>query len=247
MKEVPAGGGNTTTVTSGLTKPDGLAFDPAGDLFVAEYGGIGTVSMFSKPVSVPFTLGGPAASGVDYSGVTASPLTFGVGQTTLDITGSLLPVPGPNQTMTFTLSRPTTPGASLGSPSVNTLTIIEPPIVQFSAGSETINEAAGTFSIPVTLSGAVNDTVTLPFTLGGTAVSGTDFSGVIASPLRIGPGQTTADITGTLLSDPGPIQTMTLTLGTPMAVLAPPWVVPRSTPCTSPSPRRCGSAPAARP
>ncbi len=83
-------------------------------------------------------------------------------------------------------------GAALGSPSVNTLTIAEPPAVQFSTGSETVNESAGTFSIPVTLAGSPTASITVPFTLGGTAVAGTDFSGVTASPLTFAIGQTTA-------------------------------------------------------
>ena len=76
-------------------------------------------------MTVPFTLGGTAASGIAFSGVTASPLMFGIGQTTQDITGKLLSDPGPSQTLTFTLGTPTG-GAALGSPSVNTLTITEP-------------------------------------------------------------------------------------------------------------------------
>ena len=101
-------------------------------------------------MSVPFTLGGTAASGTTYSGITASPLTFGIGQTTRFITGTLLSEPGPSQTLTLTLGQPTG-GAVLGSPSESTLTINEP-AVQFSTGSETENESAGTFSIPVTIS-----------------------------------------------------------------------------------------------
>jgi hypothetical protein len=69
-------------------------------------------------------LGGTAASGVAFSGVTSGRLTFGIGQTTQDITGTLLPVPGPDQTLTFTLGTPTG-GAALGSPAANTLTIAE--------------------------------------------------------------------------------------------------------------------------
>lgn len=88
--------------------------------------------------------------------------------------------------------------------------------VQFSLASETVNESAGTFSITVTQSFAsVSDTI-VPFTLGGTAVAGTDFSGVTASPLVIPVGQTSAAITGNLLSDPGNFtETLTFTLGTP--------------------------------
>ena len=67
----------------------------------------------------------------------------------------------------------------------------------------------------------------MPFTLGGSATAGVDFSGVTAGPLTFGIGQTTVDITGKLLSDPGPSQTLTFTLGTPIG--APPWAIPRST------------------
>jgi hypothetical protein len=87
--------------------------------------------------------------------------------------------------------------------------------VQFSTGSETVNESTGSFSIPVTLSGTSTQTVTVPFTLGGSAVAGTDFSGVTASPLTFAVGQTTQTITGTLLADPGPSRTLTLTLSPP--------------------------------
>src|SRR4029077_5944787 len=78
------------------------------------------------PVSVPFTLGGTATAGADYSGVTASPLIFPAGQTTAPLTGTLIDdgAPDAGKTLTFTLGTPT--GAGLGSSSVNTLTIGEP-------------------------------------------------------------------------------------------------------------------------
>jgi hypothetical protein len=86
--------------------------------------------------------------------------------------------------------------------------------------------SAGTFSIPVTLPGTGIQTVPVPITLGGTAVAGTAFSGVTASPLTFAVGQITQNISGTLLSEPGPSQTLTLTLGTPTggAVLGGPSV-----------------------
>ena len=94
-----------STFASGFNNPFGLAFD-AGNLYVANDGN-NTVSEVSETVTVPFTLGGTAVAGIDYSGVTASPLTFGIGQTTQDITGTLLSDPGPSQTLTFTLGTPT--------------------------------------------------------------------------------------------------------------------------------------------
>src|SRR5262249_34856512 len=59
---------------------------------------------------------------------------------------------------------------------------------------------------------------TIPFTIAGTAVSGTDFSGVTASPLVIPAGQTSAVISGTLLDNPTldmSSKTLIFTLTTP--------------------------------
>ena len=120
--------GVASTLVGGFDEPTGLAL-AGGNLYVVNTnsdiaGAPSTVSVVTELVAVPFTLGGSATSGVDFSGVTAGPLLFGVGQTTLDITGTLLHHPGPNQTLTFTLGTPIG-GAALGSPSTNTLTINE--------------------------------------------------------------------------------------------------------------------------
>ena len=150
-------GATVSTFASSFSDPIGLAFDSAGNLYVSD-DGTNAVSKFGGPVTVPFALGGTALSGTDYSGVTAGPLTFGIERTTATITGTLLPDPGANRTLTLTLGTPTGGAAGLGSPFVNTLAITEPAVVQFSTGSETVDEGAGTFSIPVTLSGTPNST-----------------------------------------------------------------------------------------
>jgi hypothetical protein len=121
--------GVVSTVASGFTSPFYLAFDAAGNLYVSNANGT-TVSKVTTSVSVPFTLGGSAIAGTDYSGVTTSPLVIPAGQTTGIITGTLIDdgAPDAGKTLTFTLGTPT--GAGLGSLSVNTLTIAEPaPIV----------------------------------------------------------------------------------------------------------------------
>ena len=120
--------GLVSTFASGFLLPEGLTFH-AGSLYVDNDAALNTVSKFSETVTVPFAVGGTAIAGTAYSGVTASPLTFGIGQTTLDITGTLLSDPGPSQTLTFTLGTPAG-GPVLGSPSVNTLTINEPTSTQ---------------------------------------------------------------------------------------------------------------------
>jgi hypothetical protein len=175
----------------------------------------------NAPTSIPFTLSGTAAAGVNYSGVTASPLVIPAGQTSGVISGTILDdgrYDTVNNTLVLTLGTPT--NATLGAVSVDTITIQQsdpPPAVTFDSAAQTIMQNAGTFSESVRLSAASNVVTTVPFTLGGTAVGGTDYSGVTASPLVIPAGQTSATITGNLLINPaaGVSRTLTLTLGTP--------------------------------
>jgi FG-GAP-like repeat len=92
------------------------------------------------------------------------------------------------------------------------------PTVQFSTAGETVSENAGTFGITVTLSAVANLNTTIPFTLGGTAVAGTNYSGVTPSPLVIAAGHTFGTISGTLIDDghfESVNKTLTFTLGTP--------------------------------
>ncbi len=90
-----------------------------------------------------------------------------------------------------------------------------PPTVEFAVASQSVDSAAGTFTVTVNLS-AVSDTdTTVPFTLSGTAVSGVDYSNLTASPVVIKAGQTSTTITGSLAPDPGPNRTLIFTLGTP--------------------------------
>ncbi len=210
-----------TGASSTFVSPDAsrfLTFDASGNLYIsAALFNNNTLSdelvKVTQTVSVPLKLGGSAVAGVAYSGVT-SPLTFGIGQTTRDVTGTLLSDPGPPQTLALALGTPTG-GANLGSPSESTLTINEPVVVQFGTANETVSESTGTFSIPVTVADTPTETASVPFSLGGSAVSGVAFSGLTASPLTFEAGQTTVEITGTLLSEPGRDQTLTLTLDSP--------------------------------
>jgi hypothetical protein len=165
--------------------------------------------------SVPFTLGGTAVAGTDFSSLSASPLVIPAGQTSATITGTLLDdklFDPNNRTLTFTLGTPT--GAMLGSTTANTLTITEDsddtqPTVQ---PGTLIQNGAG-FSVPVALSGPSEADVLIPFTLGGTA----GVSGVTASPLVIHAGQTTGVISGQFSDggQGGPSQTVSIALGKP--------------------------------
>jgi hypothetical protein len=92
------------------------------------------------------------------------------------------------------------------------------PSVQFTLASQSVQENAGTFTLTVRLSTASGSPISVPFTLGGTAVNGANYSGVTASPLAIPAGKTTATITGTLIDDhqfSTPNRTLVVTLGAP--------------------------------
>jgi hypothetical protein len=176
-----------------------------------------TVSLSSAAgveTTIPFTLGGTAVAGTDYSGVTTSPLVIAAGQTTATITGKLLDnavFGAANKALTFTLGTPT--NATPGAPVSNTLTIVNTatqPVVQISTSNNTVAASGGTFSVTVNLSGRSTTATTVPFTLGGTAVAGVEYSNVTTSPLVIPAGQTTATITGTLIPHAGPSQTLAI-------------------------------------
>ena len=83
-----------------------------------------------------------------------------------------------------------------------TATITE--TAQFSAATaESVNEnrLPATFSVTVNLSLASPVATTVPFTEGGTAVQGTNYTITTPNPLVIPAGQTSATITGTLIND----------------------------------------------
>jgi hypothetical protein len=93
------------------------------------------------------------------------------------------------------------------------------PVVQFDTAAQSVNENAGTFTLTVTLSAASGMDTIISFTLGGTAVNGTDYRNVTASPLTIPAGSTSSTITGTLIDDglfSTTNKTLVVTLDTPL-------------------------------
>ena len=111
-KVTPAG--IVSTIASAYATPQGLAFDAAGNLYVASNIN-NLISKFISTVTVPYTLGGTAVSGADYSGVTNGTLTFPTGQTTENITGrcstTARPTP-PRPSRSRLATPPTTPSSA---------------------------------------------------------------------------------------------------------------------------------------
>jgi hypothetical protein len=92
----------------------------------------------SPGTAVPFTLGGTAKAGTDYSNVSPSPLAFLLPFEIGYITGTLIPHPGgPNKTLTFTLG-----WTFKGKFPVNTLTITEPALATPARAAASVLAAA---------------------------------------------------------------------------------------------------------
>ena len=159
-------------------------------------------------------------SGTNYSGVTVSPLVIPAGHTTASLTGTLIDdgkYDTVNKTLILTLGTPT--NATLGAVTADTVTIDEsdpPPNLSFANAAQTVNASAGAFSVTVNLSAASNVDTTVPFAVLGTAVSGVDYSGVMAHPLVVPAGQTSGVIMGNLLANGTADKTLIFVLATPI-------------------------------
>ena len=154
----------------------------------------------TAPQTVTFTLTGTALNGVDYQSLSLT-TTFLAGQATVDVVVTPLAdllVEGP-ETVILTLTN-AAPYA-LGSPVSGTVTITEMPavtVMAFDASASEIGPDTGTFRF--TRNGSTALTLTVTYTVAGTAVNGTDYQGV---PLAVTflAGQATADVVITPMAD----------------------------------------------
>ena len=216
-----AGQGATTVHTLTITAQVPTVSFTAAVQSVAE--GVGTATITAQlsqastqAVTVPFTVGGTAANPADYT-ITASPVSIAAGNTTGTITVTVVAdaVAEPNETVIVTMGAPT--NATQGATTVHTLTITgQTPTVSFTAAAQSVAEGVGTATITAQLSQASTQTVTVPFTVGGTAANPADYT-ITASPVTITAGNTTGTITVTVVADGAaePDETVIVTMGAP--------------------------------
>lgn len=172
-----------------------------------------------QDVTVPFTVGGTALSSEDFT-ASASPLVIPAGQTagTITITVADDAAIEGNETVIVTLGTPT--NATLGATTIDTITITDNdtfvPTVSLSVPTQSVIENSGTGTLTVNLSGAADSEVTIPFSVSGTALNGTDYT-ISGSPLVIAAGLTTGTITLNLVDDSliEGNETVIVTLGVP--------------------------------
>jgi hypothetical protein len=175
----------------------------------------------AETVRVYFEVSGGTADGnwVDYM-IASSPLVFLTGQTNKHIEIYVVDdgADEEDETIEITLTGVTGGDVILGGTTVHTYTIIDPrPDVAFAGSTSSVFEDANFVNIPVVLSHAWNETVTVNYAVsGGTADNGQDYT-LADGTLTFDPCETTRDITITLINDPcaeGP-ETVELTLSAP--------------------------------
>jgi YVTN family beta-propeller protein len=187
----------------------------AAAIVVTRSGGLG------EGVTVTFSTGaGTATPGADYTETTTT-LTFAGGEASKTV---LVPIINdslvePNETVNLTLSSPGG-GGVLGPRSTAVLTIIsddQPGVVEFSAATYSVNEAAGPARIVVIRTGGNASNVTVDYaTSDGTATAPGDYAAT-SGTLTFGAGVSSLTFTIPIVNDnegEGP-ETVNLTLSNP--------------------------------
>lgn len=145
-------------------------------------------------LSVPFSVAGDATDPDDYS-ISASPIVILAGNLSADITVTLVDdsLEEADENIEITLGAPT--NGVLGTTILHALSVLDDdtPMAQFVLASSSATEADGVIALDVSLNTASANTVELPFSLGGTATEGVDYT-VSASPIILAPGDTAGQI-----------------------------------------------------
>lgn len=155
----------------------------------------GSATLLTSPLTVTFTLTGTATNGTDYANLPLT-ATFAANQATVDVLVTPVADATTEGSESVVLTLTTVDPYDLGSPATATVTITDTdtPLVSVTAFDSTASETGpdlGTFRFARTGSTAASLTVT--FTVTGTATNGTDYQSV---PLTVtfAAGQATADL-----------------------------------------------------
>ncbi len=224
------GGGDVTisdgTGTGTITDNDASSVS-IGDVTVNESDGsaVFTVTLtgaIQDALSVDYTTGDiTAVAGSDFTVATGT-VTFPAGSSdgatetiSVDIADDGLTEP--TETFSVALSNPVSTGTATIGTGTGTGTILDNDASSVAIGDVTVSESAGTASFTVTLTGSIQDALTVDYTTGDvTALSGSDYtseSGTVTFPAGSSDGATqtiTIPILGDVITEP--TETFTVTL-----------------------------------
>ena len=188
-----------------------------------------TVNLSPAPASdiaLAYTVGGTATSGTDYTALSGS-VSVKSGATTATIRVAIADdrVAESPETVVLTLSAGT--GYTLGGVNAHTLTIADddPSLrVTFASAASTAREVSGTHDVTLNLRPVPAADITLFYTVGGTATSGTDYT-ALSGTVAVSAGDRTATVPVAIIDDSvedsGETVVLTLTGGTGYTVGSP--------------------------
>jgi hypothetical protein len=153
-QEFPEAGGETVTVLAQLSRA------------------------YYQDISVPFIIEGTAQLGVDYQ-ITASPVVIRAGSASAAIEITIVNdmIDEIDEVIQLTMIEP--PNATLGHPYVHETLIQDDddaPLVYFATPGQSGNEDVGVMPVTVRLSNIAGVDVMVPFTVGGSATQGSDYT-----------------------------------------------------------------------
>lgn len=173
------------------------------------------------PISIPFSVSGAGTAGIDYT-TASSPLEIPVGAISRNfriITALADGIDEPTEQLLVTLGEPTgtTYGPTVTNPIKVKITDADPSPVQFNSTVVNRLEYKGTIVVTVTMANPTAATVTIPYTLAGTATYGEDYTAFPTGQLTIAPNKLSAKLEIRLIDDDldEPTEKFTITLGAP--------------------------------
>ena len=156
-------------------------------------------------VTFTYTVGGTATSGLDFTIANSGTVTVPAGATTATIPVTVIDDTEGESGETVVLKLAASEDYRVGSPGTHTLTIVDnEPAVSFASASQSAGEGSGTHNVGVTLNKAPTSDITFTYTVGGTAMPGSDFTIANSGTVTVLAGATTATIPVTVIDDTAP-------------------------------------------
>ncbi|OYV06566.1 MAG: hypothetical protein CFE26_05615, partial [Verrucomicrobiales bacterium VVV1] len=166
----------------------------------------------ASAVTVNLTRFGSATNGTDYQSIPTT-ATIGIGQTQTTI--PVIPINDLTRENNETISLGIASGSyQIGSPSTATVTLTDDePLLSITASDASADESGDPASFTLTRSGVISNSLSVNVSLGGTAISGTDYA-PITVPVVMAPGAASVVLDVLPLNDsiPEPSETVTATL-----------------------------------
>jgi hypothetical protein len=157
----------------------------------------------SNSLAVNYSVGGTATSGTDYTALSGT-VTFAAGAATVDVSVAALTDNAVEENEAVTATVTSGSGYSVGSPSSATVTIADDPPVISVTPLQDGEEGGANASFRITRAGGdVTTSLTVYYTVDGTATSGSDYSALSGS-ITFAANATTADVTVTVTDDSAP-------------------------------------------